>query len=77
MVLRPLLLTQNRIEAFRVKIAVVDLVASRPQGLDDLAMQSRAEAGDDWIGIYNQDSQRRSPSSAAARWSCANRGSKL
>jgi hypothetical protein len=51
MVLRPLLLTQNRIEAFRVEIAVVDLVPSRPQGLDDLAMQSRAEADGDWIGI--------------------------
>ena len=51
MVLRPLLLTQNRIEALRVKIAVIYLVPSRPQGLDDLAMQSRAEAESDWIGI--------------------------
>jgi hypothetical protein len=51
MVLRSLLLTQNRIEAFRVKIAVVDLVPSRPQGVDDLAMQGRVEADGDWIGI--------------------------
>jgi hypothetical protein len=51
MVLRPLLLTQNRIEAFRVKIAVVNLVFSRPQILDDLAMQGRVEADGDWIGI--------------------------
>jgi hypothetical protein len=51
MVLRSLLLTQNRIEAFRVKIAVVDLVPSRPQGVDDLAMQGRVEADGGWIGI--------------------------
>jgi hypothetical protein len=51
MVLRPLLLTQNRIEAFRLEIAVVDFVPSRPQGLGDLAVQRRAEAGSDWIGI--------------------------
>jgi len=44
MVLHPLFLTENRIEVFRVKIAVVDLVPFRPQGLDDLAMQSRSEA---------------------------------
>ena len=51
MVQHPLLLTQHWIEAFCVEIAVVNLMPPRPQSFDDLAMQGRAEAGGDWIGI--------------------------
>jgi hypothetical protein len=43
-VLDALLFAQNGIEAFRVEIAIVNLMAARPQGRDDLAMQSGAEA---------------------------------
>ena len=46
-------LTQNRIEVFCVEIAVINLVPARPQSRDDLAMQPRAEAASDWIGIEN------------------------
>ena len=51
MVLHPLLLTKNRIEAFCVEVAIVNLMPTRPQSRDDLAMQRRAEASDDGIGI--------------------------
>jgi hypothetical protein len=51
MVLHPLLLTQNRIEAFCVEIAIINLMPTRPKSRDDLAMQRRAEASDDWIGV--------------------------
>jgi hypothetical protein len=51
MVLHPLLLTQNRIEAFSVEIAIVNLMSTRPQSRNDLAMQRRAKASGDWIGI--------------------------
>ena len=59
MVLHSLLLAQHWIETFCVEIAVINLVPPRLQSLDDLAMQHRAETTSDWIGIQNQDSQRR------------------
>ena len=45
---------------FCVEITVIDLVAPRSQSCDDLAMQPRAEAASDWIGIENKNTQRSS-----------------
>ena len=61
MVLHPLRLTQHRIEMLCVEITVIDLVAPRSQSCDDLAMQPRAEAASDWIGIENKNTQRTAP----------------
>src|SRR5580698_9687959 len=69
MVLHPLRLTQHRIEMFCVEITVIDLVAPRSQSCDDLAMQPRAEAASDWIGIENKNTQRtRSHNICAQSW---------
>jgi hypothetical protein len=43
---------------FCVEITVIDLVAARSQSCDDLAMQPRAEAVSDGIGIENKNTQR-------------------
>lgn len=51
MVLNSLSLTQDRVESFCVKIAVVDLVPARAQSRDDLAMQRRTETGGDRVGV--------------------------
>jgi hypothetical protein len=61
MVLHPLFLTQNWIEAFCVEIAIVNLMVAGPQSLDDLAMQRCTIANADWIGVQNKDAQRRAP----------------
>jgi hypothetical protein len=61
MVLHPLFLTQNWIEAFCVEIAIVNLMVARPQSLDDLAMQRCTVTNADWIGVQNKDAQRRTP----------------
>ena len=76
MVLHPLLLTHDRIEGFGVEVAIVDLMAARTQSRDDLLMQRRPEARDDWIRVQNKNAQRRPPSVCAARerlvlsWHC-------
>ena len=59
-VVDPILPRHHRIEAFRIKIAIVDLVASRAQDLDDLRVHGRAEARLDRMGEQHQDAQRRS-----------------
>jgi hypothetical protein len=51
MVLHPLPLTHDRIKAFGVEVAIVDLVAARTQSRDDLPIQRRAETYGDWIGV--------------------------
>jgi hypothetical protein len=38
MVLHPFELRQDRIEVFRIKVAIIDLMAARPQSRDNLAM---------------------------------------
>jgi hypothetical protein len=62
MVLHPLLLTHDRIEAFGVEVAIVHLMAARTQSRDDLLMQRGPEARDDWIRVQNKNAQRRAPS---------------
>src|SRR5580704_2477981 len=59
MVLHPLLLTHDRIEAFGVEVAIVHLMAARTQSRDDLLMQRGPEARDDWIRVQNKNAQRR------------------
>jgi hypothetical protein len=36
---------------FRIEVAVVDLMTARPQSGDNLAMEGRAEAAGDGVGI--------------------------
>ena len=52
---------------FCVEITVIDLVAARSQSCDDLAMQPRAEAASDWIGIENKNTQRTRSHNICAR----------
>jgi hypothetical protein len=51
MVLHALLLTHDRIKAFSVEVAIVDLMAARLQGRDDRAVQRRAKAGANGICV--------------------------
>src|ERR1700722_3105660 len=62
MVLHPLLLTHDRIEGFGVEVAIIRLMAARTQSRDDLLMQRRPEARDDWIRVQKKNAQRRAPS---------------
>ena len=59
-VVDPILSRRHRIEAFRVEIAIVDLVTPRAQDLDDFGMQGRAETRLDRMGEQDQDARRRS-----------------
>ena len=43
-ILDAVLAGHDRIEPFGVEVAIIDLVAARPQGLDDRRVQARAEA---------------------------------
>ena len=60
LVVDPILPRHHRIEAFRVEIAIVDLVPLRAQDLDDLRVQGGGETRLDRMGEQHQDAQRRS-----------------
>jgi hypothetical protein len=60
-IVHPLLLTHDRIEAFGIEVTIVDLMSARTQSRDDLPMQRRSEARGDWIRVQNKNAQRRAP----------------
>jgi hypothetical protein len=53
MVANSLLFTQDRIEAFRIEVAIINVVTACLQRFDGLLMQRGAEARCDRIGVEN------------------------